>query len=247
MVSSAYKLSKARLEVNCSHLSSVELVLGSLQKVSVASSRLSRSRGDHGEDLSGGELLSELGVELRVGLSLGHDSGSVVGELLLLNGRGELGGLGRQGLGVVGLVPLPEGGGIDLDDRGLDEGVGSDKLVVGRVVRLVARDKQVDRRSNVSVVILASSLSELRHEAAGKDGSGLTTPTIRVFFVQCSEAQAKFPDSSLRARCLTGEGDKEDQERIGMSCCCSAKRASSRKQRGRTHGFHLGLGQCGFA
>ena len=42
------------------HLSSVELVLGSLQKVSVTSTRLSRSRGDHGEDLSGGELLSEL-------------------------------------------------------------------------------------------------------------------------------------------------------------------------------------------
>lgn len=34
----------------------------------------------------------------------------------------------------MGLVPLTEGGGINLDDGGLGEGVGSDKLVVGRVV-----------------------------------------------------------------------------------------------------------------
>lgn len=45
---------------------------------------------------------------------------------------------GRKGTGrtYVGLVPLSEGGGIDLDDGSLDEGVGSDKLVVGSVVLL---------------------------------------------------------------------------------------------------------------
>lgn len=42
------------------NLSSVELVLLSLKDVSVTSSRLSRSGSDHGEDLSGGELLGEL-------------------------------------------------------------------------------------------------------------------------------------------------------------------------------------------
>ena len=31
-------------------------------------------------------------------------------------------------------IPLPEWGGIDLDDGALDEGVGTDQLVVGRVV-----------------------------------------------------------------------------------------------------------------
>ena len=34
----------------------------------------------------------------------------------------------------MGLVPLPEGGGIDLDDGGAGQGVGTDKLVVGGVV-----------------------------------------------------------------------------------------------------------------
>lgn len=37
-------------------------------------------------------------------------------------------------LAVVGLVPLSEGGGVDLDDGALDEGVCPDELVVGRVV-----------------------------------------------------------------------------------------------------------------
>lgn len=34
----------------------------------------------------------------------------------------------------MGLVPLSEGGGIDLDDGGAGQGVGSDELVVGGVV-----------------------------------------------------------------------------------------------------------------
>lgn len=36
----------------------------------------------------------------------------------------------------MGLVPLPEWGGIDLDDSVLDEGVRTNKFVVGRVVDL---------------------------------------------------------------------------------------------------------------
>lgn len=32
-----------------------------------------------------------------------------------------------------------------------------------------------------------------------------TTPTILVFLVQCSEAQAKFPESNLKALYLTVE------------------------------------------
>jgi hypothetical protein len=36
----------------------------------------------------------------------------------------------------MGLIPLPERSSIDLDDGTLDEGVRSDKLVVGSVVNL---------------------------------------------------------------------------------------------------------------
>lgn len=54
--------------------------------------------------------------------------------LLLLGGIGGLCLPAAAEVGtVVGLVPLTEGGGIDLDDGGLGQGVGADQLVVGRV------------------------------------------------------------------------------------------------------------------
>lgn len=37
----------------------------------------------------------------------------------------------------VSLVPLAEGSSVDVDDGGLDEGLGSEKLVVRRVVTLI--------------------------------------------------------------------------------------------------------------
>ena len=42
----------------------------------------------------------------------------------------------------MGLVPLAEGGSIDLDDSALDEGVRPDEFVVGCVVDL--QDKRVE-------------------------------------------------------------------------------------------------------
>lgn len=79
---------------------------------------------------------TNLSVELGLSLSLSVHSGSVVGKRLLLGRGRELSGLSGQGLSVVGLVPLSERSGIDLNDGTLDESVGSDQLVVGRVVRL---------------------------------------------------------------------------------------------------------------
>lgn len=48
-----------------------------------------------------GWMKTNLRVELGVGLSLSKNSGSVVGELLLLDGGGELSGFGGEGLGVL--------------------------------------------------------------------------------------------------------------------------------------------------
>jgi small nuclear ribonucleoprotein (snRNP)-like protein len=76
----------------------------------------------------------------------------------------------RNGKAYVGLVPLAEGGSVDLDDGTLDQSVRLDELVVGSVVNL---DRQIKICLNTKVE------------------SKLTTPMILVFRVTCSEPQAK--------------------------------------------------------
>jgi hypothetical protein len=116
-------------------LALVESELLTLQDVTVAATGLAGSAGDNGVETTGLELL----LEGRVDLAGGGEAGS----LLLLDGVGLLhllgGGLlllasATKGLAVVSLIPLAERSGIDLDNGRLGEGVGADKLVVGRVV-----------------------------------------------------------------------------------------------------------------
>ena len=73
----------------------------------------------------------------------------------------------------MGLVPLPERSGIDLDDGRLDEGVGSDKLVVGSVVRLGGgryerkgreRSAPLLGRSSKALAMLAEREREMKEE-----------------------------------------------------------------------------------
>lgn len=117
-------------------LTLVESQLLTLEDVSVAATALAGTRGDDGEDTTSLELLLNGALDLALcGVALG---------LLLLDGAALLHGLllltlldlsaTAEGLAVVGLVPLTERSGIDLDDGGLGQGVGSDQLVVGRVV-----------------------------------------------------------------------------------------------------------------
>lgn len=114
----------------------VESELLTLEDVPVDATALAGPGGDDGEETTGLELL----LKSTLGLAGCLETLS----LLLLGGVGLLllllllAGLGlppaAEGHTVVGLEPLPEGRGINLDDGGLGEGVGADKLVVGGMV-----------------------------------------------------------------------------------------------------------------
>jgi len=106
-----------------------------LKDVTISTTALTRSGSDDGEETTSLELLLEDGVDFSVLLALVENSLDVVGLGLVTR---LLGGLGTSvdGLGVVSLVPLTEGGGVDVDNGGLDKGLGTEKLVVGSVVSL---------------------------------------------------------------------------------------------------------------
>jgi hypothetical protein len=117
-------------------LALVESQLLSLQDVSINTTALSGSRRDDSVETTSLELL------LQSGLNLSLRSKSL--SLLLLYTLALLLGLGvllasflltsaTQVLAVVCFIPLTERSGIDLDNGGLGEGVGSDKFVVGRM------------------------------------------------------------------------------------------------------------------
>lgn len=121
-------------------LALVESKLLTLQDVTIAATGLTRTAGDDGVQTTGLELLLKGGIDLAAG-------GVAFGLLLLhrlalldlLLSLALLGGLGllassADGLAVVSLVPLSEGSGVNLDDGAAGQGVGSDELVVGRVV-----------------------------------------------------------------------------------------------------------------
>jgi len=110
------------------HLPEVELELLALKDIAISTTGLTRTRGDAGIELADEELVSEGLLDLvslaATGLlcsDVGRDLASVGGNLAELNT-------------VVLEIPGTEGVGIDLDDAVADEGVLTDKLVVGGVV-----------------------------------------------------------------------------------------------------------------
>jgi hypothetical protein len=140
---------------------SVEAELLALEDIPIAATALARPRRDDGVQPAGLELPLEGSLHLASSLAL---SVLLLDALALL---GVLGGLGALLLpsaadsgAVVGLVPGAEGGGVDLDDGGLGQGVCADELVVGGVV-----DDADDAR-------LAADALAAPREAAGVEAEG---------------------------------------------------------------------------
>jgi hypothetical protein len=121
-------------------LALVESKLLAFQDVTVAATGLTGTARDDGEQTTSLELLLNSVLDLALlGVAGGLLLLNSLALLLLLSVLALLGSLSTlasaaDGLAVVGLVPLTERRGVDLDDGGLGQGVGSDKLVVGRVV-----------------------------------------------------------------------------------------------------------------
>lgn len=111
----------------------VESELLTLEDITINTTALARAGRNNGEKTASLELPLESRLDLAPG-------GKALGVLLLyglalLLWLGDLTGLllatTTEVLAVVGLVPLTERSGIDLDDGGLGQGVGADQLVVG--------------------------------------------------------------------------------------------------------------------
>lgn len=182
----------------------VESQLLTLENVTIDTTALAGAGGDDGVETAGLELSLNGGLDLAVlseagGLLL-HDAVA----LLLLGGLGLLLATAAEGLAVVGLVPLTEGGGIDLDDGRLGQGVGADQFVVGRVVGHdddtgLARDalrspREVARVETQGTELAVTTAGADQMDSLGADtgvgglttlleGSALSSTTVSFFLV----------------------------------------------------------------
>jgi len=119
-------------------LPDVELELLSLEDITVGTTNLAGPGRDGGQDTARLELLLKQGVNLGGFSPVVKFLLSLLGTLFVEQSFVSLTQLrtllSAQRQGIVGFVPLPEGGGVDGNDGVLDEGLRPDKLVVRRVV-----------------------------------------------------------------------------------------------------------------
>ena len=119
----------------------VELELLALKDVPVGSARLTGSGADASQNTARLELVDNGLLEDSLGVSGGNLGLDVAGLLHGLNGL-NTGGAGAllllgQVESVVLQIPLSEGGGVDLNDGVLSQGLSTDELLVGGVVHSV--------------------------------------------------------------------------------------------------------------
>ena len=115
------------------NLLEVEFEFLAFEDVTVAATRLTGARSNDGVETTSGELVINSGLDLGEGLAAGLLLQDTVGTLFGFSSS--IGGaLLTQNFTVVRFVPLTEGSSIDLNNGVLDEGLGTDKLVVGGIV-----------------------------------------------------------------------------------------------------------------
>jgi hypothetical protein len=170
----------------------VELELLAFKDVAVSSAGLSWSGGDASEKSTSGELIGNVGVDDSAGLSL-LESGKNVSALLLGFGGNSsafssllLLLLSKFNIVVLG-IELLEGSCVDLDDGVLDDGLGSDKLVVGGVVDNI-QDSGLGGESLGSpneVALIEAEGSELVVSTAAADHTDLLGSELSTSGLSC--------------------------------------------------------------
>mmetsp|Transcript_20339 Transcript_20339/g.56673 ORF Transcript_20339/g.56673 Transcript_20339/m.56673 type:complete len:235 (+) Transcript_20339:163-867(+) len=193
------------------HLLGVELQLLAFQDVAIAAAALPRARGDACIQATGGELLSHQRVNLAGVQALPELALHMVRGLHLINLLGLLLALQTQLIAVVLLVPGLEGGGVDLHDRVLHQGLGTHQLVVGRVVHHVhnaglARNslsgpcKVAGVQAQGPELLVASTHAQLTHgNMRGQLGHRrLATHLVFLLLAPCLLAPSSKPPLMLR-------------------------------------------------
>lgn len=217
-------------------LALVESELLTLQDVTVAATGLARSAGDDGEQSTGLELL----LDGALNLAAGGVTGSLllldrVGLLDLLLGLALLGSLGllassADGLAVVGLVPLSEGGGVDLDDGALGQGVGSDQLVVGGVVgdtddtglagaALGAPGEVAGVETEGTVLVVTTTSSDGVDALGANTGVGTLATSLESALLPCCQRSERMSKKrSIRAFGIITHGSRRAWHRRRSAC-----------------------------
>lgn len=191
----------------------VEVKLSALKDVAVEAAGLSGAGGDASEKLVGVELVSHLLLDLTLLLSESKSTSDVLASLGAGAGLIGLLDLLLVKLDVVVLkVPLSEGGGVNLDDAVLDEGLGTNELVVGSVVndidntglsgdRLGAPGEGAVINAKSAVLLVATTATDVGDLSGAKLGHGGHTSHFELSFflvdwhatASCSPLVSRIP------------------------------------------------------
>jgi hypothetical protein len=117
------------------NLLEVEIKLFTFKNISIATTALSWARSDNSIQATSVELVIQMLLNLGLSGAFSMLAGYAGGKLLDFSSFGVLGSLAlTQNLSIVGLPPLTEWGGVDLHNGALNQGLGTDQLVVAGIV-----------------------------------------------------------------------------------------------------------------